>query len=451
MSTRKLFTLDIEKLVSGGFGLGHLDEGIVVLVRHVLPGEKVLVREAKRKKDFITATLVEILTPSPERIPPPCPVYGRCGGCDLQHAEPKAQLRLKQAILADNLLRAGSIFLNNSRLPIESPLAAPAPFAYRQRLHLHVDPEGHFGFFRCGTHLIEPVSHCLLAKDELNNVLLQLHSSESFKTLLRNCVSFELLFNPNESHSVLLLHFPRKPRPADALLAQDLPDRISGLATVLMQVADYGLYDPLTRKVVAQRPTLVSAEALKSIQAEISYSWEVGGFCQVNLEQNSNLINLVMGMIADGPHRRVLDLYCGYGNFSLPAASIAGEVLGIDSQNAAIRSALRNAVRNNIHNCKFEKNLVPSAVASLAAAAESFETIILDPPRQGASDIISQLPGLGAEQIVYISCNPATLARDLVLLITAGYQLSRLVPVDMFPQTHHLESVALLRRSGPSR
>ena len=156
-------------------------------------------------------------------------------------------------------------------------------------------------------------------------------------------------------------------------------------------------------------------------------------------------------MVADGPPERVLDLYCGYGNFSLPAALLSGEVLGIDSQNAAIRSALRNVDLNNIHNCHFEKNHVPSAVASLRAAAETFATIILDPPRQGAHDTVSILPELGADRIVYISCNPATLARDLVSLITAGYQLARLVPVDMFPQTHHLESVALLKRSGRGR
>ncbi|MDH3996904.1 MAG: methyltransferase domain-containing protein [Desulfobulbaceae bacterium] len=147
------------------------------------------------------------------------------------------------------------------------------------------------------------------------------------------------------------------------------------------------------------------------------------------------------------PHKRILDLYCGYGNFSLPVAKSGSEVLGIDTQNAAIRSAQRNAKQNGIHNCRFEKKQVPAAVDSLLAAGRSFETIILDPPRQGAADIVSLLPKMNPDQIIYISCNPATLARDLTALIPGGYQISRLVPVDMFPQTHHLESVTLLKRS----
>jgi len=451
MPGKDIHTLIIEKLVPGGFGLGRLDDGIVVLVGHVLPGEKVLVREVKRKKDFIAAALVEIVTPSPDRIAPPCPVYGRCGGCDLQHAEPEAQLRLKKAILADSLQRAYSSIHKYSPFSIETPLASPRQLAYRQRLRLQVIQQGGFGFFRAGTHSIEPISQCFLAKDALNRVLLQLHSSESFNALASHCASFELLFNPEENVSLLVLHFLRKPRPADNLLAKDLPDSISGLATVLMQVAEFGVYDPLTRSFLTHPPVLATTETIKSIAAEISFSWEVGGFCQVNLEQNSNLIDVVMEMVAGGPHKRILDLYCGYGNFSLPAARLAGTVLGIDAQNSAIRSALRNAEQNNNHNCHFAKKQVPVAVNSLIAAGETFETIILDPPRQGASDIVSLLPKLGANQIIYISCNPATLARDLVSLTTGGYQLTRLVPVDMFPQTHHLETVALLKRSSHNR
>ena len=158
------------------------------------------------------------------------------------------------------------------------------------------------------------------------------------------------------------------------------------------------------------------------------------------------MINLVLEMTKAGPHDRVLDLYCGYGNFSLPVAQLAGEVVGIDSQNAAIRSAKRNGMLNRVHNCHFEKKQVLKGVNDLIGAGEIFDTVILDPPRQGAADIISMLPVLGAEQIIYISCNPATLARDLAILCSQGYALSCLVPVDMFPHTHHMESVALLKR-----
>ena len=447
MPNKNLHTLVIEKLVTGGKGLGRLDEGIVVLVPHVLPGEKVLVREVSRKRDYITATLREVLSPAPERIKPPCPVYGRCGGCDLQHAGPDAQIRLKKALLTDSLQRtAGNIFPSLS-LSVEDPLAAPEQFGYRQRLRLQVAGQASFGFFRSGSHTLEPVSHCLLAGDGLNKVLHQVHASEVFKRLAVHCTAFELLCNPAENATVMLLHFLRKPRSADCLLSKKLAHETNGLSAILMKIEGYGLYDPLLQTFPQNPPIMSYNMALEEIEADFILSWEAGGFCQVNLEQNNNIVKLVLGMIASGNHNRTLDLYCGYGNFSLPVAKLGSEVLGIDAQNAAIRSAHRNAMHNNIHTCHFEKKQVPAAVKSLLDAGETFETIILDPPRQGAPEIVSLLPGLGADQIIYISCNPATLTRDLASLIPAGYQLSRLVPIDMFPQTHHLESIAHLKKS----
>ena len=447
MAEKKFLTLKIDKLIPGGLGLGRLASGIVVLVRYVLPGEEVLVYETERKKDYIFASLEEVLLPSPDRIEPPCPVYGRCGGCDLQHAAPAAQLRLKKIMLVDSLQR-NSISVFHDRLPpVEEPLAAPAQFNYRQRLRLQVDSRGNYGFFHPGSHSVEPVAECPLAREQLNSVLKQLHSQKSFQNLILHCRSFELLFNPAENDTILLLHFKRKPRPADSSLAAELQNRINGLAGLIMLVENHGLYDPLTRTFSTEPPILSYTSTIKILGSELILTWEAGGFCQVNLEQNNNLMNLVLELIGEGSRKNILDLYCGYGNFSLPAAGYAANILGIDSQNAAIRSARRNARLNGIQNCLFEKKQVPAAIAAISAAKTSFDTIILDPPRRGAPEIVSLLPELGADRIIYISCNPATQARDLATLTAANYKLSRIVPVDMFPQTHHLESVALLQRS----
>jgi len=447
MAGKNLHTIHIEKLVPGGFGLGRLKEGIVVLVRYVLPGEKVLVREVGRKKDYISAVLMEVLSPSSERIAPPCPVYGACGGCDLQHADPETQIRLKKAILTDSLQRAAGNIFSDSPGAIEDPLAAPEQFGYRQRIRLQVDAGARYGFFRPDSHILVPVSDCLLGADSLNKVLRQLPASASFKELLNQCRAFELLFNPSENNTLMLLQFLRKPRPADCLLAKDLTNAINGLSTLLMQVEGYGLYDPLEQRFPTGPPILSFTVAIEELGTDLTFTWEAGGFCQVNLQQNINMIKLILEMVAGGPHKRVLDLYCGYGNFSLVLAKLGAEVLGVDAQNSAIRSAQRNALLNNIQTCRFVKNRVPAAVKSLLAAGNTFETVILDPPRQGAPEIVALLPELSPEEIIYISCNPATLARDLASLIPAGYQLSRLVPIDMFPQTHHLESVAHLKRS----
>lgn len=446
MPPTKLHTILIEKLVPGGLGLGRLDEGIVVLVRYVLPGEKVVVHEDIRRKDYISATLKEVLSPSPDRIEPPCPVYGSCGGCDLQHAAYDVQIHLKTQMLIDCLARAaGNSFAQRA---ISPALPTPQQFGYRQRLRFQVDGEGNYGFFQAASHILAPVSQCLLARDELHEVLYLLQSSDAFKMLVKHCIAFELLYNPNGNNTVMLLKFSRKPRPADCLCAANLTADTRGKLTILMQVQGYGFYDPEQRAFLANPPTLSHTLALEAIHKKLVLSWEAGSFCQVNLRQNNNLVNEVMDMISGGPHDRVLDLYCGHGNFSLPAAQLAGDVLGIDLQNAAIRMARHNTVQNQNNNCTFEKNQVPTAVRSLLAAGRKFETIILDPPRQGAAGIVPMLAGLHAEQVVYISCDPATLARDLASLVTAGYQLSRLVPVDMFPQTHHLESVALLKQAA---
>jgi 23S rRNA (uracil1939-C5)-methyltransferase len=447
MPKKNLHTVLIEKLIPGGYGLGRLADGMVILVNFVLPGERVLVREMNRKKDFISAELKDILTPSPDRIKPPCPYYGRCGGCDLQHATYNAQLLLKKEILIESLQRtAGNIF-SNHEISIQPALASPEEFGYRQRIRLQVDGNGKHGFFRTGTHVLETISQCLLAPDILNTVLRQLQSSDPFRGLVKQCKAFELLYNPGSNDAVMLLHFRRKPRPRDSSLAADMVNDTNRLSSILMQVEGFGLYDPLAQSFVSRSPHLSQTISIEHLQEDILLTWEAGGFCQVNLGQNNNLINLVLEMTKAGPHGKVLDLYCGYGNFSLPVAQFAGKVFGIDSQNAAIRSAKRNALLNRANNCHFEKKQVTKGVNDLIDAGEIFDTVILDPPRQGAAEIVPMLPGLGAEQIIYISCNPATLARDLANLCPKGYRVSYLAPVDMFPHNHHMECAALLKRT----
>jgi 23S rRNA (uracil1939-C5)-methyltransferase len=446
MAKKNIHTVLIEKMVDGGFGLGRLDGGIVVLIRAVLPGEKVVVREISRKKDFIAATLAGILSPSPERVAPPCPLYGRCGGCDLQHASYACQLRLKKAILADTLARAPGGGLALAAQAMENPVAAPEQFGYRQRIRLQVAVDGSFGFFRTGSHHLEPVSACRLARDELNTVLRQLHGSGTFRDLAIRCSGFELLFNPDGGVVILLLHFRRKPRPADAVLAETLAGETSRLGAILMVVEGHGLYDPLRRVFPPSPPALSHTVFLESLRESLTFSWEATGFCQVNLRQNDTLVRLVLEIASGSPRQRILDLYCGAGNFSLPLARSGAEVLGIDSQNSGIRSARRNTERNGIPACRFVKDQVAAGVRTLLAEGRTFDTIILDPPRQGAPDTAPLLPDLGAAQIIYVSCNPPTLARDLVRLTAAGYTVARLVPLDMFPQTHHIETVVLLKR-----
>ncbi|MFC1837266.1 class I SAM-dependent RNA methyltransferase [Thermodesulfobacteriota bacterium] len=448
MPSKKLHTLVIEKLIPGGLGLGRLPEGKVALVHHVLPGEKVTVREVNRKKDYISATLQEIATPSPDRTRPPCLLYGRCGGCNLQHVSYNTQLLLKKEIIAESLKRSGIDLVTGHETTLQPPVAAPEEFGYRQRIRLQINSKGGYGFFQTGSHKLVGVQECLLAGPALNTVLQQLHYHDSFTGLARHSTACELLFDPGSSSVFIYLHFKRKPRPGDSALASSLTSEISGLSTVLMQVEGYGLYDPVRQAPFSAAPYLSQTLATDSRKDDLLLTWEAGGFCQVNLSQNRNLINLVLDMIKAAPHGRVLDLYCGNGNFSLPVAQFAGEVVAIDNQNSAIRSGNRNISINKIHNCHFEKKQVGAGIHSLRNTGETFDAVLLDPPRQGSADIMAILPGLQAKQIIYVSCNPVTLARDLAILLPHGYCLAALVPVDMFPQTHHIECIALLKRSA---
>ncbi|MBE9520673.1 MAG: class I SAM-dependent RNA methyltransferase [Proteobacteria bacterium] len=435
----------IEKLVPGGLGLGRLPEGIVVMVRYVLPGEQVLVRESHRKKQFIFGELAEILAPSPDRIDPPCPLFSRCGGCDLQHTGYDIQLRLKKEMLMDSLQRTAGDTIQQSIDIIDQPVGSPAKFGYRQRIRLHIDDRGQFGFYHPDSHNLVPVTQCLLAHPKLNEVLEQLDGAPGFPELLKLSDSIELLYNPERDDVILFLHFKRKPRPNDRAHARRVQESIQAVSLVVMQVSGHGFFVAQNESCLSSPPLLAQTLPPDIAGASLSLTWEAGGFCQVNLAQNHNLIKLVLTLLGARPHDRVLDLFCGFGNFSLPVAIHGSEVVGLDGQGSAIRSGRRNAREAGITSCSFQKTPILEGVQQMVAAHQTFQTILIDPPRQGAAEIISLLPKLAANKIIYISCNPATLARDLALLHTSGFKLDRLVPIDMFPQTHHLECVALLK------
>jgi 23S rRNA (uracil1939-C5)-methyltransferase len=174
----------------------------------------------------------------------------------------------------------------------------------------------------------------------------------------------------------------------------------------------------------------------------------VGGFCQVNTTQNIVLIQKALDWAALSGRERVLDLYCGLGNFSLPMARQAALITGVESRRSSIRSAQKNARHNNITNCHFIQGLINEALPELIANGECFDLIVIDPPRQGCKDIIHLLPALGAKKLLYISCDPATMIRDIELMTAQGYNLKRLDGIDMFPQTSHIEIIALLEQDS---
>lgn len=439
------FTVQIEKLVIGGSGLGRLPDGKVVLVPYVLPGEEVDLRPVSQKKNYVEARAVKVLQPSADRVDPPCPYFPQCGGCDFQHVRSESQGEVKNRILLEQLERSG--LQQDSRSFLLPPLPSPTAFHYRQRIRLHVGKDGELGFHRSQSHEVKPISACLLARPQLNDVLDYLINKSPFARVAALTTSVELLLSPAENLVVILLHMSRRPRPAERKVLEELAGGDCKIKNVVVAATGSGVADVFPGdKTGAEQPLLYFSHALPAGDS-LRMTIETGGFCQVNSGQNEQLIALVMEWAMVDAGHKVLDLFCGMGNFSLPIARQVKSLTGMDLQRSAIRSAIRNAEINGMVNCAFSQNSALAGVKSLAAGREKFDIALLDPPRQGCAEVIPYLPGIGVAQIIYISCDPATLCRDLLLLAKEGYEVEKMKMVDMFPQTHHLETVVALRRS----
>jgi len=436
-------TTTIEKLVIGGNGLGHLPDGKVILVPYVLPGEEVEVRTVTKKKNYVEGRAVKILQPSANRVNPPCPFFPQCGGCDFQHVLFEKQADLKNQILREQLDRSG--LQQDSGSFLLPPLSAPTAFHYRQRIRLHVGKNGELGFHRSQSHEVIPISACLLARPQLNDVLDYLINKSSFDKVAALTTSIELLLSPAEDLVVVFLHMSRRPRPAEQKVLEELTAGNRNIKNIIIAATGSGIADVFpANKAAGEQPLLNFSHALPGGDI-LRMTIEPGGFCQVNSDQNEKLIALVIEWAKVDLRHKVLDLFCGMGNFSLPLARKVKAVVGMDLQRSAIRSAKRNAEINGIVNCTFSQNSALEGAKSLAASGKKFDVALLDPPRQGCAEVIPYLPEIGVAQIIYISCDPATLCRDLVLLEREGYVVEKMKMVDMFPQTHHLETIVSLR------
>ncbi|MBU0674605.1 MAG: 23S rRNA (uracil(1939)-C(5))-methyltransferase RlmD [Proteobacteria bacterium] len=441
-------TLFIEKIISGGLGLGHLPDGLVVMIPDVLPEEEVTCRLHTKKKGYALADLVQVVVPSPHRIKPTCPVADQCGGCDLQHADYDLQLQIKGSILTDHLLSARIIQNNEVTNVIQPPIASPQTFGYRQRIRMRVE-HGRPGFLQVHSKTMVAVNHCPLARPEINEFLATIHNKTVLPEILRKCLELEILFNQADGGVVLLLHLAAKPRAADIKTAELIPKQLPMVQTVFLKHPDQHQMGPFGASDPYQMGLNFPAHQEGRLP-EYSLHFEPGGFCQVNLEQNRNMINQLLTWSSSTPPRRVLDLFCGMGNFSIPMAYVADRVVGMDLQRSSIRSARRNAETLGLTNCNFERISAEDGIREVTCTGQQFDLLLLDPPRRGCKEIIQEIKSLGRPPIIMISCDPATLTRDLAGILPLGYRLNKAGLVDMFPQTHHLETMVQLLPHEPN-
>ncbi len=444
----QLETINISKIVNGGYGFAHLATGQVVLVRQVLPGETVIVSIEEKKKNYLFGQVRQIVTRHPARRTPPCPYFGECGGCDLQHGEYVGQLQIKKDVVVDLLSRSNREELRNSLSLLAEPIPAPAEFAYRQRLRLQVEGGGVLGFHRFRSHTLIPIKACLLAGATLNSTLVALRAAPDGRKLTSLASEVELQENPRTGKTVVIFRLPRKPRPAEILAAERFARESDTVERVFFAGEQYSLMGPYgdAEGTVAGNVLGIHYPAVAGLPEDLELHWEAGGFCQVNLGQNRALIETVLDFCQVEKGRSVLDLYCGMGNFAIPLALLGAEVLGIEGQGSAIRMAKNNAARAGLAHARFQQSPIHTACSELLARGARFDCVVIDPPRQGAPDLAGQLAALTGERLVYISCDPATLCRDLADLIEHGFSIRKIQPIDMFPQTHHIETVVLLEK-----
>ncbi len=445
--------LNIEKLVYGGHGLGHHD-GKAVFVPFTVPGDLVHWEPVKDRRRFCMARAVRIVSRSQFRTGPLCANFGLCGGCQWQHVDYSAQIFWKEDIFTSILRRQCSMDVYLVRPIVPSPLQ----WHYRCRSRLRVrrhQGQVQLGYFQAGTHKIVPVDRCLLLDSRLNTLLERVRghlidgryvSGRGIKGLVLEAgdsggvrVVLDTGFRTVRSDHRRWRRFESQYRQRAETFVSSCPFPVSvwirSIDGVLRCLSDR--YDDL----------FIHAPIIHPVSGErIQLAMPPMGFSQVNLEQNRTLVALVMEAVQETapPPLCVLDLYCGMGNFTLAMSTVTPEVHGVDVSSVSVHAARRNARACGIDNVSFISEDVGAFLAH-SRDVDRYDLVLLDPPRIGAAAAVKLLLAhVRPHTIVYVSCDPMTLARDLKVLLSAGYAVRWSRAVDLFPQTYHIESVTVL-------
>lgn len=428
------FTID--RLSHDGRGVANLN-GKTLFIAGALVNEKVSARLVEEHSRFIDARADDILTPSPERVIPPCVHYERCGGCQLQHMQPAQQLAMKQESLLQQLKRWGGVEPKRVLPPIT---ATDTGYRSRARLGVWYESDGSvsLGFRQHYSNEITQIKHCLVLAPELNQLLAPLHSWLTDLRAVKAVTHIELV--KGQSDIAIILRHTKKLADADRAGLVQLAEQQS-VSIWLEPNGDQGLTD-LQGNICDPR--------LHYQVAGLQLAYHPQDFTQVNPHVNQLMVAQALDFLALQPEDRVLDLFCGIGNFTLPIARECAEVVGIEAVESMVLRGRENAEALNIGNAKFiAANLADMTHTQLQRLGGNINALLLDPPRDGAKDIVASIQRwvtgkqLSPKRIVYVSCNPATLARDSALLADVGYQLDAVGVLDMFPHTSHVESMAL--------
>ena len=439
-----VYTAVIDGYSSEGLGIARVN-GAVVFVPHAVRGEEIDLRITKVMKTSCTGEIVKIHNPSPERMEPECPYAGKCGGCAYRHLTYPEELWAKRQRVQDALTRIGGL-----ELTVEEILGTKNPEHYRNKSQYPVGADGSIGFFQARTHKVVPIRRCLIQTEAADRTAqavgewmrrykISAYDETTGKGLVRHvCVRVN---RKGESLCCVVVNgnkVPREPELA-AYVTAAVPHTVGVLLNSNTRRGNVVLGDKYR--------TLFGRNYLMDTLCGLEFKLSMPSFYQVNRDQAEVLYGKALEFAGLTGNETVLDLYCGIGTITLCLAKAAKRVIGAEIVPPAIRDAKENALRNHIENAEFFCGDAADIAAKLESDGLRPDVVTVDPPRKGlAPEVIASVAAMGPKKVVYVSCDPATLGRDVKIFREFGYEAKRAAAVDMFPGTAHVETVVLLSK-----
>jgi 23S rRNA (uracil1939-C5)-methyltransferase len=425
----------VESLSHDGRGVTRVD-GKAVFVHGALPVERVRLRVLRRHRHFEEAETEAVLEPSPERVEPGCPHFGRCGGCSLQHLSPESQIRAKERAMLDALQRIGHV----APATVFEPLRGDSSWGYRRRARLgvkYVAKKGRVlvGFRERASSFVTELTRCPVLHPRVGELIGPLAELIGGLSVRESLPQIEVAMG--DETCVLVFRVLASPSAADEDALRAFGEG-HGVA-IYLQPGGLDSIRPL------DPPGVVLTYRLPEPGVELEF--QPGDFTQVNFAVNRAMVHRAVELLDPRPEQRLLDLFCGLGNFTLALARRAGEVVGVEGEAGLVARARANAARNGIGNARFFAADLYGPLDAEPWLQGACDGVLLDPPRTGAIEVLPRLARIGARRIVYVSCYPGTLARDAAELVNVlGYRLAGAGVMDMFPHTAHVESIAVFEQ-----
>lgn len=444
------YEITIRSLGHSGEGVGSYDN-FTVFVPGALVGERVRVKIALVKKHYSVGTLLRVIESSADRIEPACPIYDACGGCQLQHLSYEGQLAVKRQQVVDALTRIGG----QDNLPVHPTLGAESPWLYRNKMQFPIGTDGHktvIGCYAKGSHTIIGAESChiqMMGNNEIAQaaarILTELgipaYNEKTDRGIVRHIIG--RVGKNGQAMAVIVTKTANLPQ-AEELVAH-LRAQVPALVSIMQNI------NPKRTNVILGQETvcLWGQRTIEDCIGNLTFAISAQSFFQVNTAQAQVLYQKALEYADLSGSETVIDAYCGTGTISLFLAQKAKKVYGIEIVAPAIRDAKQNAKNNGINNAEFIVGDAVDIMPDLYQQGIRADVVVVDPPRSGCDRIVLEtFARMNPKRIVYVSCNPASLARDIAVLDELGYHAEQVQPVDMFPQTSHVESVALLTRTG---